>query len=263
MPIPDVPHTLYQKNLLDQVICQLRFPPILKIDMQAPFEFQDIIRQSYPLYATAKEGQPDLSPETMVQLPPGMRAISAVDKMNYRFFSEDQLWTVNLASQFIALTTRAYQSWQPYRDRIDLPLRALTEIYRPSFLSRVGLRYINVIRRSSLGLVGVPWSELIQPQIAGILASSDVAVEAVQKELCNHELRLGSGQTLLRLVHGLGSDNQTGEQVYMLDFDFFSDDRLEFADVLIKLDEFNHHARRFFHWCVTEKLLEALEPQPD
>jgi uncharacterized protein (TIGR04255 family) len=261
MPIPDVPHTIYQKNLLDFVICQLRFPPILKIDMQAPFEFQDIIRQSYPLYAMAKDGQPDLPPEIMAQVAQGVVAIPATDKMNYRFITEDNLWTVNLASQFIALTTNAYQSWQPFRERMDLPVRTLSEIYRPSFFGRVGLRYVNVIRRSSLGLAGLPWPELIQPQIAGILASSDIAIEAVQKNLCTYELRLGSGQTMLRLVHGLGSDKTTGEQVYLIDFDFFCENHIEIADVLIKLDEFNHYARRFFHWCLTEKLLESLGPK--
>ena len=88
-----------------------------------------------------------------------------------------------------------------------------------------------------------------------------MAIEAVQKDLCTDELRLGPGQTILRLVHGLGADNKTGEQVYLIDFDFFSETHLEIADVLIRLDEFNHYARRFFHWCVTDKLRQALGPQ--
>jgi uncharacterized protein (TIGR04255 family) len=235
----------------------MRFPPILKIDVQAPFEFQDIVRQEYPLYSATQEGQPDLPPGMAAQLPPGSLAMLTSDKMNYRFLSEDEAWTVNLASNFIALTTKNYPDWQPFRQRLELPVRALTEIYRPAFFSRAGLRYVNVIRRSQLGLSSQPWADLIQSHIAGILASRDIAVEAVQKSLSTQELRMGSGQTLVRLVHGLASDNTTGEQVYLIDLDFFSDSRLEIADVLIRLDDFNRHAWLLFNWCITDRLREA------
>ena len=101
MPLPDFPRLTLQKNPLEQVICQLRFPQILKIDMQAPFEFQDIIRQEYPMYAASKENQPEMSPEITAQIPPGSIGIPAVDKINYRFFTTNEAWVVNLASQFV------------------------------------------------------------------------------------------------------------------------------------------------------------------
>jgi uncharacterized protein (TIGR04255 family) len=107
--------------------------------------------------------------------------------------------------------------------------------------------------------VNIPWRELIQPHIAGILGSTDIGIEAMQKDLSTHEFRLGAGQTFARLVHGLASDKATGEQVYLLDIDLFSDNRLEIPDILIKLDEFNHLARRLFQWCVTDRLLEGLK----
>jgi len=258
MSLPDPPHAVYPQNQLEQVICQVRFPPILKIDAQAPFEFQDNIRQDYPLYNTARENPPDLPPHMAAQLPPGSMAMSAADKMNYHFYTEDQNWSVNLASNFLALTTKFYPCWLPFRKHLELPVQVLTEIYHPPFFTRLGLRYINVIRRSSLGLNDQPWSELIQAYIAGILASRDVAVEAVQKNLTTNELRIGSGQTLVRLVNGLASDNTTGEQVYLIDLDLYSESRLEIADALLRLDEFNHQAWMLFNWCTTDKLREAM-----
>jgi len=258
MPLPEFPQTIYQNNPLDHVICQLRFPPILKIDAQAPFEFQDVIRRDYPLYNMSKEGQPDLPFGVSGQLPSGAMGMPAADKMNYQFYTEDETWSVNLASNYIALSTRAYPHWQVFRDHLDLPLRVLTEIYHPAFFSRAGLRYVNVIRRSKLGLQNQPWAGLIQPHIAGILANDGLAVEAVQKNLATEELRIGSGQTLVRLVHGLASDNHSGEQVYLIDLDFFSDDRLEIASTFTRLDEFNHQAWKLFNWCITARLREAL-----
>jgi uncharacterized protein (TIGR04255 family) len=263
MPLPDFPHTVYQKNLLEQVICQLRFPPILKIDVQAPFEFQDIIRQAYPLFSTANESQLDLPFGSAALLPPGAMAMPAADKMNYHFFSEDEAWTVNLGSNFIALSSNTYPYWQPFRQHLELPLHTLLDIYHPAFFMRAGLRYVNVIRRSALGLGSQPWSELIQPQIAGILASKDIAVEAVQKNLTTNEIRLGAGQTLARLVHGLASDRTTGEQIYLMDLDLFSETRIEITDVLNRLDEFNQQAWKLFNWCISDRLRQAMNFQSD
>lgn len=39
MSLPDVPRVLYAKAPLEQVICQLRFPTILKINLETPPEF--------------------------------------------------------------------------------------------------------------------------------------------------------------------------------------------------------------------------------
>lgn len=50
MPFPDVPRVIYEINPLDEVICQLRFPPVLKIDTEVPAGFQEQIRDDYPFY---------------------------------------------------------------------------------------------------------------------------------------------------------------------------------------------------------------------
>ena len=49
MPFPEATRVIYHKNPLTDVICQLRFPPILKIDSEIPSLFQDTIREQYPL----------------------------------------------------------------------------------------------------------------------------------------------------------------------------------------------------------------------
>lgn len=41
---------IYAKRQLVEVICQLRFPEILKIDVSEPADFQERIRRDYPQY---------------------------------------------------------------------------------------------------------------------------------------------------------------------------------------------------------------------
>ena len=53
MPFPDSERVIYQRNPLLEVICQLRFPSILRIDSEAPAVFQERVRKEYPMYQEA------------------------------------------------------------------------------------------------------------------------------------------------------------------------------------------------------------------
>ena len=66
MPFPEAKRIIYRKNPLDQVICQLRFPPILKIDAEVPAKFQDRIRGDFPNLSD--------SLEIKVEVPHGVKA---------------------------------------------------------------------------------------------------------------------------------------------------------------------------------------------
>ena len=57
MPFPEKQRVIYKKNPLNKVICQFRFPPILRIDSEIPSSFQDSIRSDFPLYQEKIEVQ--------------------------------------------------------------------------------------------------------------------------------------------------------------------------------------------------------------
>jgi hypothetical protein len=46
---PDSARVIYGKAPLTGVVCQLRFPPILRIESAPPADFQDRIREQFPL----------------------------------------------------------------------------------------------------------------------------------------------------------------------------------------------------------------------
>lgn len=48
MPFPEYPRYRYEKHTLQNVICQLRFPTILRIGTEQPSDFQDSIRDRLP-----------------------------------------------------------------------------------------------------------------------------------------------------------------------------------------------------------------------
>ena len=49
-PFSESERVIYTKNPLESVICQLRFPVILRIGAKPPVEFQEALRKDYPLF---------------------------------------------------------------------------------------------------------------------------------------------------------------------------------------------------------------------
>ncbi|MBI3947761.1 MAG: TIGR04255 family protein [Armatimonadetes bacterium] len=237
---------------MEQVICQIRFPQVLRIATQLPDAFQERIRSSYPLFK-----------HTMQQLPPEVAALfggpllSLASPMpRYEFTSSDSEWTVSLAADFLALTCRNYERWEVFRQHFQGPFEALQQEYSPTFYTRIGLRYRDVIRRSILGLVGVPWADLLQAPVAGEL-SSGIAKSVISTK-CDTVVELGERLGRVRVQHGLV--DKENEVCYVIDSDFFTEERTEAGNVLPQLDRFNRRAGHLFRWCITETLHDAMGP---
>ena len=58
MPFPTSDREVYENNPLNEVICQIRYPAILRVAAETPSDFQEAIRDKYPMY---EEKIPSLS----------------------------------------------------------------------------------------------------------------------------------------------------------------------------------------------------------
>lgn len=261
MPFPETPRVIYQKNPLDRVICQLRFPTILKIEKEIPAEFQDRIRGDFPGFR-AREELPLPIPQKLQGELPGefLRQALPIQNKNYEFSSEDGKWTVNLTCTFVALTTKEYRRRDEFQQRLSGPLEALRDIYKPAYFSRVGLRYVDIIRRSTLGLNSdEPWSNLLQPYVLGLLSSSDVAGSIRALEM-TYEILLEDKSSLVRIATTLAECKDSKEECFMVDSDFYNTENTATTQVKDKLDYFHVRASRLIQWLITAKLHDAMKP---
>lgn len=250
---------IYAKRQLAEVICQLRYPEILSIDTSAPAAFQERIRREYPQYEKKLE---QLPPQLVNGKPVAQGTVS-----NHQFISADGQWKVSLTRGFIALSTYAYTRWEEFAQRLDRVLAAFIETYAPSWFTRVGLRYVNAIRREALGLEQTAWTELIAPGFLGLMAEPEVQERAVIKHELNATLlvpggakaNIKSGPGLLRRVN-----NRTGERseekVFMLDLDLFMDSRVELGHAVPVLNIVHENADSLFRAAITDTLCDAMEP---
>ena len=87
---------------------------------------------------------------------------------NYEFATEDGICKVNLTRTYLSISTSDYTRWEDFKDRLRGPYDALIQVYSPAFFTRIGLRYIDVFRRSVLGLEEANWNELLKPFVLGL-----------------------------------------------------------------------------------------------
>ena len=254
------PRKIYKRSHLIEVICQLRFPEILKIEAHEPADFQDAIRQDYPQYGKKLE-----------QVPPknvGGKMVDQGTVNNYQFISADGGWKISLTKGFIALSTTRYTRWEDFAKRLDIMLAAFIRIYQPSYFTRVGLRYMNALNKDAAGLSDTPWQELIARGYLGLMGDEDgsrqkffkceQSVTATMPGGAKANIKCGPG--LLRKV-----DNRTRQveeqKVFMLDLDVFFDGKMPLGQVAGALNIVHDNADGLFLGAVRQPLRDAMEPE--
>lgn len=250
----------YGTHQLAEVICQLRFPEILSIEANAPVEFQEAIRADFPQFLRRQE-----TPAPRITGAPGnMTLQNQPAVINYQFASADGIWRVNLTGKFISLSCSQYTTWEDFAGKLDKPLAAFIQVYKPAYFERVGLRYLNFISRSQLGLEGVPFSELIAPCYLGPLAEEDVAESASTR--CSVDAELGiRGGCRVKLHAGPGLVKRGGQEdkevKFIFDQDLFMPGKLQLNLAAGALQTLHSQADSIFRGAITERLHAAMEPE--
>ena len=249
----------YEKPPLVEVICQLRFPTILRIQSEIPSQFQERVRAKFPNYNEKTKDQfGDAPPEVKSLL---KQFSQNTTEKSYEFISEDEQWTVNLGSGHISLSTTGYKRWAGFTEFWQPVFEAFVEVYKPAYFSRVGLRYIDFINKNTLGLQGAGWGEILAPHIAGVLGATEVS-KAVYAQQSQTHIEIDSGGTKCAVRHGLGEGTAANGTVqgYILDCDIFKETKVEYGKTAELLNQFNEYSGRVFRWCIGETLHEAMGP---
>jgi uncharacterized protein (TIGR04255 family) len=260
LPFPQWHRTLYHRNPLIEVVCQLKFPPVLRIDAELPAAFQEQIRSEFPSMNERSDDGPQLPAGIPPQIANLLRSSFGKQALppSYDFSSVDGCWTLQLTRDSIALTTTAYRRWEDFKVQFERGLRALLDVYRPSFFTRIGLRYQDLIQRSKLGLDDQPWSVLLKPHIAGLLSTQGMSVS---ESLSIVSIRLPETLGQVRIRHGLAQAAGAKEECYLIDSDFFTEQRTATDDAFQTLDYFNRQSGRLFRWCIEDRLHDAMDPE--
>lgn len=258
MLFPDVERKIYQLNPLDQVVCQFRFHPILRIESEIPVKFQEAIREDFPILNDAiniqqKEISNSIIPKEIIE------KFNKIDR-SYEFSSIDKKWVVTLNRTSLSLICNDYKRWEDFYKMFKKPLDALMEIYSPKQIVRVGLRYVNVIRRSQLELVDCNWNDLLKPAILGLLGENSFSKNIDNFSIVN-ELQLNDDCDKVTIRTKFVKHITEDEYCIMIDNDFFSTQHITSKEAVEKIELFNKEASKVIRWCISQKLHDAMLPE--
>lgn len=223
-------------NQLDRVICQIRFPALLEVDKRID-EFQKSIRRDYPSYT-----QPELLPMNLANVP---------FPIDHRFQSDDKKWTVTLSVEAISLTTTHYTDWNDFRFRFKALIDIILGLFEINTCVRIGLRYINAIRPSSIGISDIkevlrePYSELMRVDFGKIRGSNLILDYNLDNDIRGRS-NIGSIQFI------------DGEMGVLIDDDTFIEREVSINELMLILDKLNKKSLKVFKNIASNELISKV-----
>jgi uncharacterized protein (TIGR04255 family) len=239
-----------KKSPLREVICQVRFPPLLRIGNETPVNFQEAIRNHYP----------GLEIEQGVMLQLGINP--AMDKPTmetspkiYRFKSLDAKANVALASDFFAVSTIGYTHWHEFINNFTFIEQIVQREFVIPTITRIGLRFINQFTRKNTGCSTYQeLLELFRDDLTCFIRS-DAWSEPVET-ISQYVIPDGKAKLTIRF----GSGKEQKELFFILDFDYFEDGQIEFNNLNKRLNRYHNQIYQAFRWCLKESSLNRFEP---
>jgi uncharacterized protein (TIGR04255 family) len=227
---------------LAEVICQVRFPPILQIANESPIAFQERIRKRFPQLEVEKGSAFRYTWDTEPQS-------AIVDAPVFRFKSADGNTVVTLTSNFYALSTTVYTHWADFLEYFQLVNQA-AQVYELPYATRVGLRYINKLTFDNTGASSVQeLLDILRPEMTVLLTSDcwDEPVEAV-----NQVLLASDGDEQLGLRSGFHGGDRP---FFLLDLDYYAEGAIPLDDLSTLCNHYHDVIYNAFRWCIKDDKL--------
>jgi len=246
---PEKEDVRLERPPLKEVICQVRFPIILRVASEQPVEFQERIRGYFP--------QMQIEQGVLVEVEPlGTSAPSIKPQRRiYRFKSPDGRTLASLAPDFYALSTHAYTHWRDFLALFQRVSDAAREVYGIPYSIRVGLRYINELTFENTGVDAVEglW-DIPREELTLLMRSEcwDTPLESLTQLLL-----AGEEQERLTLRTGF----KGGEKpAFLLDLDYFVEGKIPLDALIDQCNQFHEVIYNAFRWCIRDDKLEAFLP---
>lgn len=260
----------YRNNPLEQVVVQVRFGAVLRLLAEPPSAFQESVLADFPAVQVIKTQGITFS------MLPGSTPQHTAEVSAYLFSTADGHYTAEIKAESLTLTNTHYEGWEVFWGRFERLLKIFLELYPVGQISRIGLRYVDVVDRELNGLAGIPWSELICSELLGPLSGTHIPPDDVGSAQTFYLLSLDEGAALA-LRGGLGVKQDSAaenglnspRQVFVIDSDFHAPREGYELQLSPNIDglrsrffDFNVQAGGLFEWVAKEKLKAVLGPDP-
>ena len=222
-----------KKSILAEVVFEIRFNPIIDLSLIVG-SIHDKLKKDYPEFENLNV--PDF-PST----PNSPEFIFPTSIVKYRFYSDDRKHLYSLGSGVLSIHTTDYESFEKFKNSITMVLRIYEEITHIKILSRMGLRYINII----------PLGHETFNDVFKVNFTLPKNVQHYQKGFNIQSLGIINGDSF---SFRLQSSDPTSTESVVLDLDYFSQVNIQFN--LLQIDSWSIKAHKFILDLFNDTLTE-------
>ena len=267
----DVPRTMLKHPPLVLALCQVKFSSLLGVTDRHLLAFQRSVQSDYPI-ATSAEA---------IELTIGRNPINTEIRSEQRkvpqwqFTDRNDNWKIVLSQDFLTLEARAYNDFDEFLNRLEDAIGSLAEYIQPTFITRIGLRYINEIRLNTLR-TNTHWNSIIRTDLLGPLVIPEFIGQASQIISAQQLVFRYPGNRGVNIHHGLLAEGTTvqghkkpqdiSDPFYLLDFDVFQEFPLpgnvaevDSSAIQQFVKEYHKVIYQLFRWSVTQEYISMLE----
>lgn len=235
---PDAPRVELKQPPLELVVCQVRFPLVLGLmNHQPPEPFHREVRTLYPVAKRAPSG-PSVAGH-------GERASQP---FFWVFTDKDDIWTVSLGVDSLALETRRYPSFEQFVERFLALADVARRVYAIELREQIGLRYQDRLCKSIQPFLPGDWPRLIRPQLLPLRDFCGLN----DPQMSHTETRFFfAGNRMLTVRSAFFDRGYPGfeEDTLFLDFDCYTEKRRDWDGMKADLLEFKRITYNAFRWA--------------
>jgi uncharacterized protein (TIGR04255 family) len=249
-----------ERSPLVFVLSQVRFPAVLKMDGYVP-DIQEALR---------KLGFPRYSKEDIQQFSFGPAEQRLERDKRWVFVSRNRDEGVVLSSNFVVYETSDYDVFETFLDRFAPVLELIGETTGSEFAEQIGLRYVDLIRRSD----DLAASEFLRENVRG-LSQEDLGAKTSRHQFIT-QARTEHGDLFVRSFENSGPDmmppdlisthlrfkvdreDLKDETYRILDIDHIAKGEFDFrsSELVERLWELHAFSSKAFRGAVTEQAIE-------
>ncbi|MEX5629029.1 TIGR04255 family protein [Pseudomonas marginalis] len=231
----------FKRNFLKQAVCELRFPTLIELgEQRPPSSFVKALRKDYPILEMNNE------------FTLGLGSTNAGSSNIHIFRSAKSNWNISLKENAITIETTTYSGFGNLRERVLQVIDAAGKIIDSDFFTRIGLRYINILKNPD---------EEITDWVNPLLTSPITSKQFIGINDFGGRMQLLAEDGGCLFNHGIqinhGNQEQPVRPSYLIDIDTYRSEVLV-SDTLDAIDVMHRQAFDIFDWSITEKAREFL-----
>lgn len=247
----------YKNNQIVEMICQVRFPTILRINNESDellSKFQDKIKSDFNNYKSINENVFNVNMKEMESKIENITPqIMRNSIKNHMFYSDNEKSKVNLTSNFLSVTFSKYECWSDFQKIFMHVLDSFCEIYNVNNFNRIGIRYVNAFSKKELNIDEEDmWNKYLDDTIVGLSLKYTVKVYNTTIEIPFED------NTQMRIIAGLGEKGNVNSPnsipVFIIDKDTYELGSFIKNEINEKLDNLHKHNSEIFEALIKDEL---------